>query len=103
MVIVNTCGFIDSAVQESGEAIGEALNENGKVIVTRLSGREVDQIREVHPKVLQISGRIAMNRFWTRSPLCAKAKHNPFQSLVPERGVKADSSPLRLSEDFRGL
>ena len=50
MVIVNTCGFIDSAVQESLEAIGEALKENGKVIVTGCLGAKEDQIREVHPK-----------------------------------------------------
>jgi hypothetical protein len=56
MVIVNTCGFIDSAVQEVAEAIGEALKENGKVIVTGCLGAKEDQIREVHPKVLEITG-----------------------------------------------
>ena len=56
VVIVNTCGFIDSAVQESLEAIGEALKENGKVIVTGCLGAKEDQIREVHPKVLEITG-----------------------------------------------
>ncbi|MBP8065582.1 MAG: 30S ribosomal protein S12 methylthiotransferase RimO, partial [Aeromonadaceae bacterium] len=56
LVIVNTCGFIDSAVQESLEAIGEALAENGKVIVTGCLGAKEDQIRAVHPKVLEISG-----------------------------------------------
>ncbi|KAG4072686.1 hypothetical protein HA402_007382 [Bradysia odoriphaga] len=56
LVIVNTCGFIDSAVQESLEAIGEALNENGKVIVTGCLGAKENQIREVHPKVLEITG-----------------------------------------------
>ncbi len=50
LVIVNTCGFIDSAVQESLEAIGEALNENGKVIVTGCLGAKENQIREVHQK-----------------------------------------------------
>jgi ribosomal protein S12 methylthiotransferase len=54
LVIVNTCGFIDSAVQESLEVIGEALQENGKVIVTGCLGAKEDQIREVHPKVLEI-------------------------------------------------
>ena len=52
LVIVNTCGFIDSAVQESLEAIGEALEENGKVIVTGCLGAKENQIREVHPRVL---------------------------------------------------
>ncbi len=65
MVIVNTCGFIDSAVQESLEAIGEALQENGKVIVTGCLGAKEDQIREVHPKVLEITGHTAMSRFWS--------------------------------------
>ena len=59
LVIVNTCGFIDSAVQESLEAIGEALEENGKVIVTGCLGAKEDQIRQVHPKVLEISAHIA--------------------------------------------
>ena len=67
MVIVNTCGFIDSAVQESLEAIGEALKENGKVIVTGCLGAKEDQIREVHPKVLELPGRIAMSRCWNTS------------------------------------
>lgn len=59
VVIVNTCGFIDSAVQESLEAIGEALAENGKVIVTGCLGAKEDQIREVHPKVLEITAAFA--------------------------------------------
>src|SRR5690554_2885227 len=56
LVIVNTCGFIDSAVQESLDAIGEALHENGKVIVTGCLGAKDDEIREVHPNVLAITG-----------------------------------------------
>jgi len=56
IVIVNTCGFIDSAVQESLDAIGEALAENGKVIVTGCLGARDDEIREVHPNVLAITG-----------------------------------------------
>lgn len=56
LVIVNTCGFIDSAVQESLETIGEALAENGKVIVTGCLGAREDEIREVHPNVLGITG-----------------------------------------------
>ena len=61
LVIVNTCGFIDSAVQESLEAIGEALEENGKVIVTGCLGAREDQIRQVHPKVLEITGPHSLN------------------------------------------
>ncbi|MPT42327.1 MAG: 30S ribosomal protein S12 methylthiotransferase RimO, partial [Klebsiella sp.] len=56
MVIVNTCGFIDSAVQESLEAIGEALKENGKVIVTGCLGVAENSIRDVHPSVLAVTG-----------------------------------------------
>ena len=89
MVIVNTCGFIDSAVQESLEAIGEALNENGKVIVTGCLGAKVDQIREVHPKVLEITGPHSYEQVLEHvHHYVPKPKHNPFQSLVPEQGVK---------------
>jgi len=56
VVIVNTCGFIDSARDESLEAIGEAINKNGKVIVTGCLGVHEDQIREVHPSVLSVTG-----------------------------------------------
>ena len=89
MVIVNTCGFIDSAVQESLEAIGEALNENGKVIVTGCLGAKVDQIREVHPKVLEITGPHSYEQVLEHvHHYVPKPKHNPFLSLVPEQGVK---------------
>ena len=86
MVIVNTCGFIDSAVQESLEAIGEALNENGKVIVTGCLGAKEDQIREVHPKVLEITGPHSYEQVLEHvHHYVPKPKHNP---LVPEQGVK---------------
>lgn len=89
MVIVNTCGFIDSAVQESLEAIGEALNENGKVIVTGCLGAKEDQIREVHPKVLEITGPHSYEQVLEHvHHYVPKPKHNPFLSLVPELGVK---------------
>nr|VUD34745.1 ribosomal protein S12p methylthiotransferase [Raoultella sp. NCTC 9187] len=89
MVIVNTCGFIDSAVQESLEAIGEALKENGKVIVTGCLGAKVDQIREVHPKVLEITGPHSYEKVLEHvHHYTPKPKHNPFLSLVPEQGVK---------------
>ncbi len=78
MVIVNTCGFIDSAVQESLEAIGEALNENGKVIVTGCWAQE-DQIREVHPKVLEITGPHSYEQVLQHvHHYVPKPKHNPF-------------------------
>ncbi|KDN10430.1 Ribosomal protein S12p Asp88 methylthiotransferase [Gilliamella apicola] len=89
LVIVNTCGFIDSAVQESLEAIGEALNENGKVIVTGCLGAKEDQIRTVHPKVLEISGphsyEAVLNHVNKYAP---KPAYNPFTSLIPQQGIK---------------
>ncbi len=89
LVIVNTCGFIDSAVQESLEAIGEALTENGKVIVTGCLGAKEDQIREVHPKVLEITGPHSYEQVLSHVHHYApKPAHNPFLSLVPEQGVK---------------
>ena len=89
LVIVNTCGFIDSAVQESLEAIGEALEENGRVIVTGCLGAKEDQIREVHPKVLEVSGphsyETVMEQVHKYVP---KPTHSPYTSLVPKQGVK---------------
>ncbi|MDU8925010.1 30S ribosomal protein S12 methylthiotransferase RimO [Pasteurellaceae bacterium LIM206] len=89
LVIVNTCGFIDSAVQESLEAIGEALAENGKVIVTGCLGAKENQIREVHPKVLEITGphsyEAVMRHVHKYVP---KPAYNPYTSLVPAQGVK---------------
>lgn len=89
LVIVNTCGFIDSAVQESLEAIGEALNENGKVIVTGCLGAKEDQIRTVHPKVLEISGPHSYESVLTHvNKYVPKPKFDPFTSLVPQQGIK---------------
>ena len=85
LVIVNTCGFIDSAVQESLEAIGEALEENGRVIVTGCLGAKEDQIRQVHPKVLEVSGP---HSYETVMAQVHKPEHNPYTSLVPKQGVK---------------
>lgn len=89
VVIVNTCGFIDSAVQESLEAIGEALKENGKVIVTGCLGAKEDQIRDIHPKVLEISGPHAYEQVLGHvHKYVSKPEHNPYTSLVPPQGVK---------------
>lgn len=89
LVIVNTCGFIDSAVQESLDTIGEALAENGKVIVTGCLGIKEDEIREVHPNVLAITGPHAyesvVDQVHDHLP---KPEHNPYQHLVPDHGVK---------------
>ncbi len=89
LVVVNTCGFIDSAVQESLEAIGEALAENGKVIVTGCLGAKENQIREIHPKVLEITGPHAYEEVLGHvHKYVEKPTHNPFTSLVPAHGVK---------------
>ena len=88
VVLVNTCGFLDSAKQESLEAIGEALNENGKVIVTGCLGVEENLIRETHPSVLAITGPHQYE-----SVVSAVHEHlppvpNKFVDLVPESGLK---------------
>ncbi len=89
MVIVNTCGFIDSAVQESLEAIGEALNENGKVIPSPAAwAQKKIRIREVHPKKYWKSpGRIAMSKVRTHI-ITYRSRSTTILSLVPEQGVK---------------
>lgn len=89
LVIVNTCGFIDSAVQESLEAIGEALEENGRVIVTGCLGAKEDQIRQVHPKVLEVSGPHSYETVMAQvHKYLPKPEHNHYTSLVPKQGVK---------------
>ena len=89
LVIVNTCGFIDSAVQESLDTIGEALAENGKVLVTGCLGKKENEIREIHPKVLGISGPHAYDEVLKQvHQHVKKPEHNPFINLVPDYGVK---------------
>ncbi len=90
MVIVNTCGFIDSAVQESLGAIGEALAENGKVLVTGCLGAKKDEIIEVHPNVLGITGAHAYEEVLAQvhEHLPPNPQHNPFMDLVPPQGIK---------------
>lgn len=88
-VIVNTCGFIDSAVQESLDTIGEALAENGKVIVTGCLGARADEITAAHPKVLAVSGPAAYSDVVTAvHNVIAPPAHNPFVDLVPPQGIK---------------
>lgn len=89
MVIVNTCGFIDSAVQESLDTIGEALKENGKVLVTGCLGAKKDEIIELHPNVLGVTGPHAYDEVLTQvHEHLEKPKHNPFIDLIPDQGVK---------------
>ena len=88
-VIVNTCGFIDSAVQESLDTIGEALAENGKVIVTGCLGARAEEITAVHPKVLAVSGPAAYEEVVSAvHSAIAPPAHNPFLDLVPPQGIK---------------
>ena len=89
VVIVNTCGFIDSARDESLEAIGEAINENGKVIVTGCLGVHEDQIREAHPSVLSVTGPQQYEQVVAAvHEYAPKAEHDPYTDLVPEQGIK---------------
>jgi ribosomal protein S12 methylthiotransferase len=93
LVIVNTCGFIDAAVQESLDAIGEALHENGKVIVTGCLGAKKDAagddiILKVHPKVLAVTGPHALAEVMDAVHLHLPKPHAPFIDLVPAQGIK---------------
>ncbi len=94
LVIVNTCGFIDAAVQESLDAIGEALAENGKVIVTGCLGARNDAatgnnlVREVHPKVLAVTGPHATDEVLQHVHAVLPKPHDPFVDLVPPAGIK---------------
>ncbi len=88
IVVVNTCGFIDSAVAESLDAIGEALAENGKVIVTGCLGKRAELIREAHPGVLSISGPQDYGTVMNAVHLALPPKHDPFLDLVPPQGIK---------------
>ncbi|MEW8274806.1 MAG: 30S ribosomal protein S12 methylthiotransferase RimO [Candidatus Thiodiazotropha taylori] len=88
LVIVNTCGFIDSAVEESLEAIGEALQENGKVIVTGCLGKDESRIRSAYPKVLAVTGPHAYEEVVEAVHDQMPAPHDPFTSLLPPEGIK---------------
>jgi len=88
VVIVNTCGFLDSAKAESLEAIGEAMAENGKVIVTGCMGAEPEQIREKFPNVLAITGPQAYESVVSAVHQAVPPAHDPFIDLVPPQGVK---------------
>jgi ribosomal protein S12 methylthiotransferase len=90
LVVVNTCGFIDSAVAESLDAIGEALNENGKVIVTGCLGARQDgnMVRDIHPSVLAVTGPHATTEVMDHIHQHLPKPHDPFTDLVPAGGVK---------------
>ena len=88
LVVVNTCGFIDAAVQESLDAIGEALHENGKVIVTGCLGAKGDVVRKTHPKVLAVTGPHAKDEVMSAIHAHLPKPHDPFVDLVPPQGIR---------------
>ncbi len=88
LVIVNTCGFIDAAVDESLEAIGEALAENGKVIVTGCLGAQPQKILDRHPQVLKITGPQRYEEVMASVHEHLPPAHEPFLDLIPPQGVK---------------
>ncbi|MDD5057880.1 MAG: 30S ribosomal protein S12 methylthiotransferase RimO [Sideroxydans sp.] len=88
LVVVNTCGFIDSAVAESLEAIGEALQENGKVIVTGCLGAKGDIVKKTHPKVLAVTGPHALEEVMSAVHQHLPKLHDPYTDLVPPQGVR---------------
>jgi ribosomal protein S12 methylthiotransferase len=88
LVVVNTCGFIDAAVEESLDSIGEALAQNGKVIVTGCLGSREAEIRERHPQVLKVTGAHALEEVVAAVHEHLPPPHDPFISLVPPQGIK---------------
>jgi len=88
LVVVNTCGFIDAAVEESLDAIGEALAENGKVIVTGCLGAKGDVVRQAHPQVLAVTGPHATDQVMRAVHDHLPRPHDPFSDLVPPQGIK---------------
>ncbi len=88
LVVVNTCGFIDSAVEESLDAIGEALQENGKVIVTGCLGAKGDVVQQAHPKVLAVTGPHATDEVMEAVHAHLPRLHDPYTDLVPAQGIR---------------
>jgi len=88
LVVVNTCGFIDSAVEESLDAIGEALAENGKVIVTGCLGAKGEMVRQAHPKVLAVTGPDATDEVMEAVHQHLPRLHDPLSDLVPAQGIR---------------
>ncbi|MGH8744062.1 MAG: 30S ribosomal protein S12 methylthiotransferase RimO [Burkholderiales bacterium] len=88
IVVVNTCGFIDSAVEESLNAIGEALDENGRVIVTGCLGAKADIVRNAHPQVLAVTGPHSTQAVMDAVHAHVPQPHDPYTSLIPPQGIK---------------
>jgi len=101
LVVVNTCGFIDSAVEESLEAIGEAINKNGKVIVTGCLGAKSGVVQKAHPSVLAVTGPHALEEVMTAVHANLPKPHDPYVDLAPPQGVRLTPSHyayLKISE-----
>jgi ribosomal protein S12 methylthiotransferase len=88
LVVVNTCGFIDDAVAESLDAIGEALAENGRVIVTGCLGARGDIVKQTHPRVLAVTGPHALEEVMQSVHAHLPKPHDPYTDLVPPAGIK---------------
>ena len=88
VVVINTCGFIDSAIEESLDAIGEAIRENGKVIVTGCLGADSDKVLAAHPEVLAVTGPHAYEAVMGAVHEQLKPPHDPYLDLVPPQGIK---------------
>src|SRR6202163_301041 len=88
IVVVNTCGFIDAAVDESLDAIGEALEHNGRVIVTGCLGARPERILERHPRVLKVTGPHAYEDVMAAVHEHLPPRHDPFLDLVPPQGIR---------------
>jgi ribosomal protein S12 methylthiotransferase len=88
LVVVNTCGFIDSAVEESLDAIGEALQKNGKVIVTGCLGAKGEVVKQAHPSVLAVTGPHATDEVMAAVHAHLPRLHDPYMDLVPPHGIR---------------
>ncbi|MBI5783520.1 MAG: 30S ribosomal protein S12 methylthiotransferase RimO [Gammaproteobacteria bacterium] len=88
LVVVNTCGFIDDAVEESLDAIGEALAENGRVIVTGCLGAKGDIVKQTHPQVLAVTGPHALEEVMQSVHAHLPKPHDPYADLVPPAGIR---------------
>ena len=101
LVVVNTCGFIDSAIEESLDAIGEAINKNGKVIVTGCLGAKSGVVQAAHPSVLAVTGPHALEEVMIAVHANLPKPHDPYIDLVPPQGVRLTPSHyayLKISE-----
>ena len=103
MVIINTCGFIDAAVAESLDTIEEAMNENGKVIVTGCLGAKSDMINKRFPQLLAVTGPHATDEVMQAVHEHLPALHDPFNGFDSPTGHQAHTKTLCLFENFRRL